>query len=148
MASSPMGPQLVGGLPDGLQHPQLREQMPRPQFLRVSGILDQSGLKPLKLWWVCFLSVPRPCGKSLTVIQIRLTCLMFLDFIMWISDPCLGLGYGARLISLVQVLFCFPQLLFSSLLAVMNNQYIFFLTLIKLTFKKRNIGLSSFGFLI
>ena len=88
------------------------------------------------------------CGRSLTVIQIRLTCLMFLDFIMWISDPCLGLGYGTRLISLVQVLFCFPQLLFSSLLAVMNNQYIFFLTLMKLTFKKRNIGLSSFGFLI
>lgn len=70
------------------------------------------------------------CGRSLTVIQIRLTCLMSLDFIMWISDPCLGLGCGARLVSLVQVLFCFPQILFSSLLAVMNNQYIFFRTLI------------------
>lgn len=43
-------------------------------------------------------------------------CLMSLHFIMWISDPYLGLGYVTRMISLVQVLFFFlPQLLFSSL---------------------------------
>lgn len=52
-------------------------------------------------------------------------CLMSLHFIMWISDPYLGLGYVTRMISLVQVLFFFfyHNYSFHPFLVKMNNRY-------------------------
>lgn len=92
------------------------------------------GLKPLIPWWACFFaetaaSVPRhimagqfgtDAGPDQTDI-----CLMSLHFIMWISDPYLGLGYVTRMISLVQVLFFFfyHNYSFHPFLAMMNNRY-------------------------